>query len=220
MRNVPAIAMAGQSNISNGTDHSIMLKPSNREKLLTEGLRVVQELGFSGASVRDITRAANVSLGSFTSHFSSKEAFCIEILEIYFERLNELIAETLRNDALAPLLRIAVYFDRNESVIDANGIQSGCLIGNFSADSTEHSAAIRSRLIEMFGYIQESLKYCLDAAVAVGELAPVEDTDELAAYLFSSFQGAILRAKVEHSVGPMRRFKNVVFSRLLVRKAA
>ncbi len=49
-----------------------MLKPlrrSNRDKLLTEGLRVVQELGFSGASVRDITTAANVSLGSFTSHF-------------------------------------------------------------------------------------------------------------------------------------------------------
>jgi len=29
-------------------------KPSHREKILTEGLRVVQERGFAGASVRDI----------------------------------------------------------------------------------------------------------------------------------------------------------------------
>jgi TetR/AcrR family transcriptional repressor of nem operon len=195
-----------------------MLKLSNRDRLLAEGLHVVQELGFSGASVRDITKAANVSLGSFTSHFSSKEAFCIEILEIYFERVKGLIAETLRNDTLDPLSRIAMYFDRNESVIDANGIQNGCLIGNFSAESVEHSAAIRSRLIDIFVSMQASLKYCLDQAVAAGELAPIEDTDELAAYLVSSFQGAVLRAKVEHSVGPIRRFKNVVFSMLLIKK--
>src|SRR5450631_533208 len=52
----------------------IMPKPSNREKILTEGLRVVHARGFGGASVRDIVEAAGVPQGSFSNHFASKEA--------------------------------------------------------------------------------------------------------------------------------------------------
>ena len=59
-----------------------MPKPSNREKILTEGMRVVHEHGFAGASVRDIVQAAGVPQGSFTNHFASKEAFGLEVIEL------------------------------------------------------------------------------------------------------------------------------------------
>ena len=64
-----------------------MPKPSHREKLLTAGLEVVFERGYCGASVRDIVQAAGVPQGSFTNHFRSKEAFCLEVLERYFTLL-------------------------------------------------------------------------------------------------------------------------------------
>jgi TetR/AcrR family transcriptional regulator, transcriptional repressor for nem operon len=60
-----------------------MSRPSNKEKLLTDGLRLVHERGFGASSVRDITQAAGVPQGSFTNHFASKEAFGLEILERY-----------------------------------------------------------------------------------------------------------------------------------------
>ena len=63
-----------------------MAKPSNRERILTEGLRVVHAHGYAGASVRDIVQAAGVPQGSFTNHFTSKEAFGLEILEIVFRQ--------------------------------------------------------------------------------------------------------------------------------------
>ncbi len=56
-----------------------MPRPSNKEKLLADGLRLVHERGFGASSVRDITQAAGVSQGSFTNHFASKEAFGLEI---------------------------------------------------------------------------------------------------------------------------------------------
>lgn len=56
-----------------------MSRPSNKEKLLTDGLRLVHERGFGASSVRDITQAAGVPQGSFTNHFASKEAFGLEI---------------------------------------------------------------------------------------------------------------------------------------------
>jgi len=62
-----------------------MPKLSNRQKILKEGLRLVHERGFAGAAVRDIVKGAGVSQGSFTDHFDSKEAFGLEVLDIYFE---------------------------------------------------------------------------------------------------------------------------------------
>jgi TetR/AcrR family transcriptional repressor of nem operon len=57
-----------------------MSKPSNRDKILTEGLRVVHERGFAGASVRDIVEAAKVPQGSFTNHFVRKKPFASKSL--------------------------------------------------------------------------------------------------------------------------------------------
>ncbi|MFZ2061361.1 MAG: TetR/AcrR family transcriptional regulator, partial [Candidatus Binatus sp.] len=70
---------------------------------MTEGLRVVHERGYGGASVRDIVEAAGVPQGSFTNHFASKEAFCLEILDLYFKDVRAMIQRTLRNDSLPAL---------------------------------------------------------------------------------------------------------------------
>jgi TetR/AcrR family transcriptional repressor of nem operon len=71
-----------------------MPKPSNREQILKEGFRVVLERGYCGASVRDIVEAAGVPQGSFTNHFESKDAFCLEVLERYFDLVRTTIEET------------------------------------------------------------------------------------------------------------------------------
>src|SRR3979411_3349328 len=72
---------------------------SNRDKILANGLKVVLERGYVGASVRDIVEAAGVPQGSFSNHFTSKEAFALEVLERYFANVRVVIDETLRNDA-------------------------------------------------------------------------------------------------------------------------
>src|ERR1700704_6064589 len=88
-----------------------MRKPSNRERILTQGLRVVHERGFAGASVRDIVQAAGVPQGSFTNHFASKEAFGLEVSELYLAAGREVMRDTLLNDALPPLQRLGGYID-------------------------------------------------------------------------------------------------------------
>ena len=79
-----------------------MPKPSHRNKLLTEGLKVLLARGYVGASVRDIVKAAGVPQGSFTNHFTSKEAFAEEVLELYFVLVRQNIEKTLRNDSRPP----------------------------------------------------------------------------------------------------------------------
>ena len=88
-----------------------MSRPSHKEKLLTDGLRIVHQRGLGASSVRDIAQAAGVPQGSFTNHFASKEAFGLEILERYWEMTSANVRATLRNDGLPPLRRLRAWVD-------------------------------------------------------------------------------------------------------------
>lgn len=194
-----------------------MNKISNRDKILTEGLKVVHERGFANASVRDIVQAAGVPQGSFTNHFVSKEAFGLEILDIYFAAGYELIRETLLNDDLPPLQRMGAYIDANMSRLNQSGMRNGCLFGNFTAEASDHSEIIRTRLVEIFGEVQGAVAYCLKAGIAAGEVSPTIDCDELAGFFVASLQGANLLAKAVRNPEPIERFKHVLFSLILHR---
>ena len=192
-----------------------MPKPSNREKILTEGLRVVHERGFAGASVRDIVQAAGVPQGSFTNHFASKEAFGLEILDLYYANSRRNIAETLRNDELPPLKRLAAYIDGTKDRLNNNSMRNGCLFGNFTAEASDNSEPIRQRVVEIFAETRDAFAYCLRAAVAAGEIVPATDCDEVAGFIISSLQGAILLSKAHRSTEPIERFKRVLFTSVL-----
>jgi len=192
-----------------------MSKPSNREKILTEGLRVVHQHGFAGASVRDIVQAAGVPQGSFTNHFASKEAFGLEVIELYLANARRVIGETLHNDSLPPLARLGAYIDAGKDRLNRDDMRNGCLFGNFTAETCDQSEPIRKRLVEIFDEVQQGIAYCLRAAMTAGELPPDFECDEVAAFVVSSLQGATLLAKAQRSPAPVERFKGVLFTQVL-----
>ena len=197
--------------------YSSMPKPSHREKLLHVGMQVVHERGFGGASVRDIVQAAGVPQGSFTNHFTSKEAFGLEVIGLYFENAVALMRRTLRNDDLPPLQRLRAYIDYGSDTGSAESTKNGCLFGNFTAEANDCGEAIRLRVVEAFAEVQASIAYCLRAAVKAGEIAASTDCDEAAAFIVASLQGARLLAKAQRSPLAVERFKAVLFSSVLKR---
>src|SRR3954468_7475141 len=104
-----------------------MAKSPNRDKILTEGLRVVHAHGYANASVRDIVQAAGVPQGSFTNHFASKEAFGLEILDLYLANSRATARETLRNDSLPPLQRLGAYIDAVKDRLNRDNMRNGCM---------------------------------------------------------------------------------------------
>jgi TetR/AcrR family transcriptional regulator, transcriptional repressor for nem operon len=187
----------------------------NREKLLTEGLRVIHEYGFGASSVRDIVQAAGVPQGSFTNHFASKEAFGLEVLEQYYAMTNAGVMATLRNDALPPLARLRRWIEVQLEYLKQDEMRKGCLYGNLAAEASEQSEAIRARLVRAYAENQESVAYCLRAAVEAGELSASTGIVEVAGFIVSSLQGAILVAKAQRSPEPIERLLRALFSAVL-----
>jgi TetR/AcrR family transcriptional repressor of nem operon len=192
-----------------------MAKHSHRDKILESGLRVVHERGFTGASVRDIVRAAGVPQGSFSNHFASKEAFGVEILNLYFEQTREIIRRTLHNKELAPLARIRAYVEEVDALLIKKNELNGCLMGNLSLESGEQSPMIQRRLAELFTEVQKEIANCVRDAVKAKELPSSTNAKDLATFIHASLEGALLQSRAEQSRVAMDRYKRVLYSTIL-----
>src|SRR6202041_4115489 len=123
-----------------------MTKPSNRDRILEAGLKVMYRKGYVGAGVRDIVAEASAPQGSFTNHFRSKEAFAREVLDLYFDHTKRAVAEALEDRSLNPRKRLGRYFDIITGRLPGGGFGRGCLIGDFSLEAAPQGEMLRTRL--------------------------------------------------------------------------
>jgi TetR/AcrR family transcriptional regulator, transcriptional repressor for nem operon len=188
-----------------------MTKPSLRNQILDAGLKVMFRKGYIGSGVRDIVAEASAPQGSFTNHFRSKEAFAREVLDRYFECLQGLVSEALDDNRLPARQRLHRYLDIITARLAADGFTRGCLIGDFSLEAIPHSEMLRERLSEIFVQWRAPFAACIAEAQAAGEIATNFTPDDLAEFLLASWEGAILRMKVERNVEPLERFKRIAF---------
>ncbi len=189
-----------------------MSRASLRNDIVAAGLRVMLVKGFSAASVRDIVAEAGAPQGSFTNHFASKEAFSMAVLDAYFEHVKTLVAQALEDHDLSPRARLLRYLDIITGVLEQDGLTRGCLIGDFSAEATQLNEAIRLRLQAIFTEWRDLFSACIAQAQTQGEIATTFSADDLADFLLASWEGAILRMKVERSATALDRFKTIAFS--------
>jgi len=188
-----------------------MGRRSLRDQILQAGLPVLFRSGYHGASVRDICAAAGAPQGSFTNHFRSKEAFAVEVLDQYFEYLKGLVTEALNDDTLTPRQRLKQYLDVITAKLERDRWTIGCLIGDFSLQVSSHSRLLRKRLDSIFQEWRTLFASCIAAAQSAGEVDSHFDATELAEFLLASWEGAILRMKVERSPAALERFKTIAF---------
>jgi TetR/AcrR family transcriptional repressor of nem operon len=188
-----------------------MARASLRDRILEAGLKVMFRQGYLGSGVRDIVAAAAAPQGSFTNHFRSKEVFAGEVLDRYFEHTQALVAQALGDKSLKPRERLMRYLDIITARLAAERFVRGCLIGDFSLEAAPHSEMLRKRLVAIFAEWQAPFAECIAEGQAAGALAKTFSPRDLAEFLLASWEGAILRMKIERSAGPLERFKKIAF---------
>ena len=188
-----------------------MSRASHREGILNAGLKVMFQAGYEGATVRNICAAAGAPQGSFTNHFRSKEAFAREVLDRYFANLQGFVREALEDKSLTPRQRLKRYLDIISGVLAGAKWNRGCLIGDFSLETTSQSKLLRQRLEAIFQEWRAPFVSCIAEAQTSGEIDSTFDPADLAEFLLASWEGAILRMKVERGPAPLERFKKIIF---------
>jgi TetR/AcrR family transcriptional repressor of nem operon len=168
--------------------------------------------GYVGAGVREIAAEAGAPQGSFTNHFRSKEVFAGDVLDRYFSQTLVLVGEALDDRTLSPRERLRRYLDLITERLVRERFVRGCLIGDLSLEAPGHSELLRDQLVTIFAEWREPFAHCIAEGQAAGEITTAFDADELADFLLASWEGAILRMKVERSAAPLERFKSILFA--------
>lgn len=77
-------------------------RPETREQLLETALEAFGELGFQGATTREIARRADVNLGLFSYYFDGKEDLWRACVDRAFGELNRAMIEAVGPDEALP----------------------------------------------------------------------------------------------------------------------
>jgi TetR/AcrR family transcriptional repressor of nem operon len=190
-------------------------KPDTRNNLVQAGLRMIHAEGYAATGIQSIVEDADIPKGSFYNHFASKEAFGAEVIDAYSDRGQDTLRAFLCNADIAPLDRLEAYFDDRINAFRAANFIRGCLLGNFSVEVADHSALIREHLIKHFGAWSSFFENCIADAQEQGAIGDQFPAVLLARFVLNSWEGALLRMRVEKSDTPLIEFKEVVFGKLL-----
>ena len=191
-----------------------MGRPSAREEIVQACLKCLVEKGFNAVGVQDITDTAGVPKGSFYNHFESKEALGVEIVERY--GANQTRREILTDPSVPPLQRLRRHFDRISALFAESHFKRNCILGGFSAELANQSETIRESLRKLYGQWTKDIEATIAEAQTKGEIANNTKASDLAAFLLDSYEGALLRARVERSRKPFDRFMKFAFGQLLI----
>lgn len=177
-----------------------------RAILLRAGVAALTEKGFSATGIDEVLKSVNVPKGSFYHFFDSKEAFGAELIALYNDYFVRKLEQFLLDDSLTPLQRIDAFCRDAEGGMERFGFRRGCLVGNLGQEMNALPEAFRSQLTDVLLDWQARTERCLEAAKAAGEISKGTDCARLAAFYWIGWEGAVLRAKLEHRAEPLRIF--------------
>jgi len=188
-----------------------MKRSHNKEDIVQAGLDIILTRGFNGTGIESILKQANVPKGSFYNFFSSKEEFGLAVIDLYLAEMVELLQPILGDVSLPPLRRIRKSFEALITRFEGNNCSKGCLIANLSLEMADQCEAFRQRLEGALQGWTHSLTALLEEARKDGAVPPDVEPVVLAESIVTSFEGALLRAKVKKSIEPLHNFIHLYF---------
>lgn len=130
---------------------------STKERILGAAEQLFAQLGFAGASLRQVTAAANVNLAAVNYHFGSKENLINEVFRRRLDELNahrlQVLDEALKKPAsdLEDLLGAFIHPALDLS-LDRGG---GAFVRVLARAYAEHNDALRKFLSDNYGHVMK-----------------------------------------------------------------
>ncbi|MES9997310.1 TetR family transcriptional regulator C-terminal domain-containing protein [Desulfovibrio aminophilus] len=191
------------------------MKRDARQAILDAGADLIHRQGFHNTGLADILAAAGVPKGSFYFYFKSKEELGLALVEHHAQRMAGVSASLLDQGGDPPLIRLRRLFETFRGVQAEGGCVRGCPLGNLAQEMSDLSPAMRQALQTAMAAMSSRLAGLLAQARDRGELKPGLDPERTAAFILDSWEGALLRMKVEKNPGPLLRFEEFLFDHLL-----
>lgn len=191
---------------------------TTRQKLIEIGAKAMLVKSYHGVGIQEILSEVDVPKGSFYHYFDSKEAFGVAIIEYYGEVLAHGIREKLLDSSRSPRERIVAYFLAIREYYARNDCGRGCLVAKLTTEVAAHSLQMRVVLKEQFDKWTGLFATCIREGQMLGEISSEYDADSLAEFVYTSWEGVLIRMQVNHELKPIDNFINYALDRIIPKK--
>lgn len=184
----------------------------SRESLLQVGMELFLGSSFNNVGLNDILKKSGVPKGSFYHYFESKEDFGLQVLGQYHRQMRESLEELLKDRSLTPYQQLKAFFQNSIDHFDEIGYCQGCLMANLSQEVADVNETLRCEISKLSTQMVDQVADCIDRMenneLNLAHLRPCE----AAQVLMNSWQGAIMKMKLEKSREPLDVFMKFFFA--------
>jgi TetR/AcrR family transcriptional regulator, transcriptional repressor for nem operon len=183
-------------------------------KLLDEGVTLLTDRGYHGAGLQELVQKVGVPKGSFYNYFDSKDAFGAEVVGHYLEPFIRQLDAHLQRPELSAKDALRAYFDELIAELERRDFHGGCLLGNLIGEIGEASGLCQDALRAAVHRYRDKLREGLARGQREEDFRADMDAAAMADFLLNAWQGALLRMKIERSVGPLLQCRDLLLDDL------
>jgi TetR/AcrR family transcriptional repressor of nem operon len=169
--------------------------PDTRERLIDAARYLFWERGYAATGLAEILARAGANSGSFYHFFESKDALLRTVLDTYAEALEPHLIAPIRDRARRPLDEVlgllASYRDR----LTETGCTYGCPIGRLALEIDPENTPAHALIARNFDGWKAAVANAL-------RRARVANADEVAAFVLTVMEGAVMQARAYRSIEP------------------
>jgi TetR/AcrR family transcriptional regulator, transcriptional repressor for nem operon len=179
-----------------------------KDKILDYGVKLLMEKGYHSSGLKEILEAVKIPKGSFYHYFDSKEQFAVEVIMHYIEPFIARLTAELNDPQKDGLQALKSYYTSLIKELESADLKGGCLLGNLIGEIGYTSEACRKALLDAVLRYSRLQQEALLRGQRQGSVRTDRSAQSMANLLSNSWQGALLRMKVEQSIEPLHAVCN------------
>jgi AcrR family transcriptional regulator len=176
------------------------MKAETRERLVEAARDLFWSQGYTATGIAQILEAAEARSGSLYYFFPTKEDLLLAVLEKYKELLWPVVVQPVFDRVRDPIERIFGILDGYRRHLLAAKYEFGCPIGNLALEMTNSHPAARVLIADNFTGWRKAVEQCLSDAA--GRLPASVDKEQLALFVLTTMEGAVMLARSYQSIEP------------------
>jgi len=177
-----------------------------RERLLDAANELTSKLGYSGVTVDAICEQAGVKKGSFYHYFDSKASLSKAAIEEWWQTNSRPVLDKAFAADVPPLERIERYFDALYERQVARKQRGEPVLGCLGFSVAMEGAGVDQEVWEATQRVLQRKRRYFEAAIRDAKDAGVinvQDVETAVQAVYSLFEGASARARIQNSPEPL-----------------
>ncbi len=193
-----------------------MKSEEKRQKIIEAGANLIHENGFNNTGLKEITDAVGIPKGSFYYFFKSKDDFGLKVIDYYSGFFSRIARQMLALPEKSALERMEEHFIFFENYFIQNDYGRGCPVGNLAQEMGSHNTEFAESLYSVMQNMSDSVYMFLQEAAENKEIPRINASKSMADFIIDSWEGTILRMKVQHDISPLSTWRKYICRTLLL----